>query len=367
VNSATQITATVPSGVSSGQWSVTTPGGTATSAGTFTVTTPPAPTLSGFSPTSGLVGASVTLTGTNFTGATSVLLGSAAANYVVNSATQITATVPAGAASGQWKVTTAGGTATSAASFSVTTAPAPPGGGGGGGGGGLGPDLQVAVSASSEVLPANGSDFIFTVTVSMKNSGNSSDTRLLVTLPAGFTVTRVYTDRGGCAYAAPTLLCDVAWINPTNPTHVTIFGTISEQVNLSLVATVTSLLEPEFDPTNNTTTMQVFLPDVAGAGTKTPAGVTAFKVVKAPTVTGSTKPGATLRAKPGSWTKTPQKVSYQWQVCSKSRCTAIRGAKKLTLKLGARLRGRVIRFTVTATSDTTTLTSSSKRLSVPRK
>jgi hypothetical protein len=261
-----------------------------------------------------------------------------------------------------------GGIATSAASFSVTAAlPPPAGGGGGGGGGGLGPDLQVAVSASSQVLPANGSDFIFTVTVSMKNSGNSSDTRLLVTVPAGFTVTRVYTDRGGCSYAAPTLFCDVAWINPTNPTHVTIFGTISEQVNLSLVATVTSLLEPEFDPTNNTTTMQVFLPDVAGAGIKTPAGVTAFKLVKAPTVTGRTKPGATLRAKPATWTKTPQKVAYQWQVCSKSRCTAIRGAKKLTLKLGAGLRGRTIRFTVTATSDTTTLTSSSKRLTIKRR
>jgi hypothetical protein len=44
------------------------------------------------------------------------------ASFVVNSATQITATVPTGATTGKITVTTPGGTATSATNFTVSTA-----------------------------------------------------------------------------------------------------------------------------------------------------------------------------------------------------------------------------------------------------
>jgi hypothetical protein len=81
----------------------------------------PAATLTSFTPASGPVGTSVTLTGTNLSGATAVAFnGTAAASFTVVSATQITATVPAGATTGTIAVTTPGGTATSAASFTVT-------------------------------------------------------------------------------------------------------------------------------------------------------------------------------------------------------------------------------------------------------
>ena len=85
--------------------------------------TPPSalPEITGFSPTSGPVGTSVTLTGTGFTGATTVEFGgTAATSYSVVGDTQITTTVPAGATSGPIAVTTPGGTATSGASFTVT-------------------------------------------------------------------------------------------------------------------------------------------------------------------------------------------------------------------------------------------------------
>ena len=60
-------------------------------------------------PTSG--GTSVTITGTNFSGATAVSFGSnAAASFTVNSATQITATSPAGVGTVDVTVTTEGGT-----------------------------------------------------------------------------------------------------------------------------------------------------------------------------------------------------------------------------------------------------------------
>jgi len=120
VNSATQITATVAAGSTSGSISVTTPGGTVTSATSFTVTVT-APAIASFTPGSGPVGTSVSITGSNFTGATAVAFnGTAASSFTVNSATSITATVPAGASSGTISVTTPGGTATSTASFTIT-------------------------------------------------------------------------------------------------------------------------------------------------------------------------------------------------------------------------------------------------------
>jgi hypothetical protein len=80
------------------------------------------PTITSFSPTSGPVGTSVTINGTNFTGATSVKFNGVTATFIVNSATKITATVPTGATTGPISVTTPGGTATSTSNFTVTTA-----------------------------------------------------------------------------------------------------------------------------------------------------------------------------------------------------------------------------------------------------
>ena len=119
VDSATQITAVVASGSTTGKISVTTPNGTANSATNFTVIIP-APTITSFAPTSGPIGASVVITGTNFTGATSVKFNGTAATFTVNTATQITATVASGSTTGKITVTTGGGTATSATDFTVT-------------------------------------------------------------------------------------------------------------------------------------------------------------------------------------------------------------------------------------------------------
>ncbi len=122
VVSSSQITATVPTNATTGRISVTTPSGTATSAANFTVI--PAPTITSFTPTSGPRGTVVTIVGTNFSGsgftATSVTFNNVAATFTVNLSTQITATVPSTAVTGPIKVTTTGGTGTSATSFSVT-------------------------------------------------------------------------------------------------------------------------------------------------------------------------------------------------------------------------------------------------------
>ena len=114
------ITTTVPAGATTGPITVTTPGnGPIVTTTRFTVT----PAISSFAPTFGGVGAGVTITGTNFTGATAVSFNGHPATFTVNNSGTVTTTVPAGAITGPITVTTLDGTATSAASFTVTSAP----------------------------------------------------------------------------------------------------------------------------------------------------------------------------------------------------------------------------------------------------
>src|SRR5439155_2740703 len=97
-----------------------TPVGAATSSTSFTVKATAAPTLSFPSPPSGKVGTTVTITGTNFTGATSVLFNGVASAYFEGlSDTQLKAIVPVAAATGPITVANAMGSAASSASFIV--------------------------------------------------------------------------------------------------------------------------------------------------------------------------------------------------------------------------------------------------------
>ncbi len=79
-----------------------------------------APSITSFSPGSGAVGSSVSLTGTGFTGASQVAFNGTSASFTVNSSTSISATVPTGATSGLITVIAPGGQATSSTSFTVT-------------------------------------------------------------------------------------------------------------------------------------------------------------------------------------------------------------------------------------------------------
>jgi hypothetical protein len=120
VNSATQITATVPVGATTGKITVTNTVGSVVSTADFTILTG-IPTITSFSPTVGSVGRSVVITGTNFAGTTAVKFNGTTAVFTVNSATQITAPVPTGATTGPITVTNPLGTATSATNFTLVT------------------------------------------------------------------------------------------------------------------------------------------------------------------------------------------------------------------------------------------------------
>jgi hypothetical protein len=76
-----------------------------------------APVITSFTPSAGLTGSAVTITGTAFTGATAVRFDGVKATFTVHSSTQVEATVPNGALAGAISLTTPVGTGTSAGVF----------------------------------------------------------------------------------------------------------------------------------------------------------------------------------------------------------------------------------------------------------
>ncbi len=117
--SETYMTATVPPGALTGPVTVTTFTSTLSGDRNFLIV----PQIKSFSPGSAVVGAPVVITGVSLTQTipvTGVTIGTKAASFVVDSDTQVTATVPAGAKTGKAiTITTAGGTTSSTAKFVV--------------------------------------------------------------------------------------------------------------------------------------------------------------------------------------------------------------------------------------------------------
>jgi hypothetical protein len=395
--SATRLSVTVPATATTGRIVVTTPGGTATSTVDFTVTAAP-PTISSFSPASGAAGATVAIEGTALDGATGVTIGGVTAQFSIVSATRLNVPVPATATTGRIVVTTPGGTATSTYDFVVSTpepAPTPPpppppppagggsnGGGGGGGSSGIPPDLRVAVTPSAATAPAVGAELLWIVKVTSANGGGASDVRLDVALPAGFTVTRVVYDRGfGCSTSAAAVTCDVAWINASTSTTVQIFGTVGEAGAQKLTATVTSLLEPELDPSNNSVIVELPAAATAApapaaptqptkgvkAATKTVKKKTVSAVLRAPRLGGSASVGGTVVGVAPVFRGRATKIRYGWELCLPAGCLAIPGQHASKLTLGPGAAGYQIRFVVSATVAGKRVTTYSPRATVAKK
>ncbi len=121
--SSTKIVATVPTGATTGNVTVTV-SGVASNGSAFTVV--PAPSMTNLSTTSGPVGASVTVTGTNFgsmQGSGTVTFNGAKATSIGSwTATQIVATVPTSATTGDVVVNTSG-VASNGINFTVLPTP----------------------------------------------------------------------------------------------------------------------------------------------------------------------------------------------------------------------------------------------------
>jgi hypothetical protein len=124
IDSDTQIKATVPASATTGKIGVTNADGTVQSAANFIMMTPP--TISSFTPTIGAEGTEVTITGSSFTGTTSIRFnGNEAASILIDSESQIRGRVPIGATFGTGKivVTNAAGSTMSSNDFTITAAP----------------------------------------------------------------------------------------------------------------------------------------------------------------------------------------------------------------------------------------------------
>ena len=194
VTSATQLTATVGVGTTTGPITVTAPTGTATSASSFVVGPPP--TVISFTPTTGIVGTVVVITGTNFTLVSKVTFnGTNAPVFTLNSATQITATVPTGTTTGPIAVITPVGTGTSATNFTLIQAP-------------VITSFTPGVGTAGTVVVLTGSFFTgaslvtFNGTTALGYTVNSA-TQITVTVPTGaITGTIAVTTPGGMAVSA---------------------------------------------------------------------------------------------------------------------------------------------------------------------
>ena len=113
--SPTEVKATVPTTASSGPITMTNtsaPIGPVRANSDYTLFD-----ISSLSPSSGITGSQVTISGSGLNGATSVKFGSLQASFSVVSGTQVRATVPDGTLAGKISVTTPLGTATSAQDF----------------------------------------------------------------------------------------------------------------------------------------------------------------------------------------------------------------------------------------------------------
>lgn len=122
IASSTVLTATVPSGATSGSISVTVGANTATSSASFTVGTGGAPTLASFNPAVANPGMTVTLTGTNYDTTLindRVAFAGAMGAVATTTSTSLTVAVPSTAQTGPISVSTIQGTATSSTEFYV--------------------------------------------------------------------------------------------------------------------------------------------------------------------------------------------------------------------------------------------------------
>ena len=192
--SATSIVAKVPTGATTGNVVVTV-GGVASNGSSFTVLA--TPTITSLSPTSGAVGASVTITGTNFgstQGTSTVTFNGTTATTISSwSATSIVAKVPTGATTGN-VVVTVGGVASNGSSFTVLATPTITS---------LSP-TSGAVGASMTITGTNFGSTQGTSTVTFNGTtattiSSWSATSIVVPVPAGATTGNVVVTVGGVA------------------------------------------------------------------------------------------------------------------------------------------------------------------------
>jgi hypothetical protein len=207
------------------------------------------PTISGFSPASGPVGSSVTITGTAFTRASVVRFNGVAATFTIGSDTSVIATVPSGATTGPISVTTPGGTATSSGSFTMTS----------------------SGGAISQVQTTHGSATDTKISASFPSSPAAGDVLVAVVVVA---------DSSNPSFATPS-----GWTKPFGPVKGAVFWKLSNGTEQTITVDLASGASPA--------TMRMTVAELAGADTINPfdqSGSATFGQTTSaiPTTSGST-------------------------------------------------------------------------------
>ena len=174
-----------------------------------------APTITGFAPASGAVGATISITGTNLIGTTAITFTGTSPNtvtsgYTVTGGTTITGiVVPGGAQTGALRVsTTAGGTSAASSSFAVLPTII---------------GLSVSSGRVGTSVTVTGTGLLGATSVSFNGTpqttitGNTSSTSLTAVVPAGtlsgpgtVTVTTAGGTSNGLAFAVAPAACTLA-------------------------------------------------------------------------------------------------------------------------------------------------------------
>ena len=222
--------------------------------------TPPAPAITGFSPTSGTAGTSVTITGTNLVFATNVTFNGVSASFTIDSTAQITATVPAGATSGLVRVQTLGGTATSASSFTV--------------GGTSAADLAITATHNGNFTEGDTGDTYTLIVTNIGSAASSGAVTVVDMLPAGLTATAI--SGAGWTTNLSTFTCTRSDALAEGAAYPPITVTVNVAANATANVTNTATVSggSDVNPANNTASDPITI-NPAEAPTATTGAATA--------------------------------------------------------------------------------------------
>jgi hypothetical protein len=219
----TEIKAKVPTTATGGTVRVYSNIGTGVSSLSFSVDG--TPTINSFSPASGPVNSEVIITGSNFTNATSVNIGSGlATDFSIVSDTQIKATVPNTASTGRIQVYTAQGRSVSSFNFAVEEAP-------------VISSFSPTKGVVGTLMTIKGRNFSEASTVYIGSGATTnftivSDTEIQITVPsiASSGIVRIYSNSGRASSSGQFVLENSPVITSFSPssgpvgTEITIYG-----------------------------------------------------------------------------------------------------------------------------------------------
>ena len=266
VSNTTTIGAVVPSAFATGPISVTGPAGTATSTASFYGL----PAVSFFSPTHGLPGARIMLSGLNFLGATAVKFNGTTASYNVTNNATIGATVPTGALTGTITVAGPAGTNASSSSFTLDYTN----------------DILVTMTDAPDPVPV-GSNLVYTITVANNSAFTATNVLFTNTLPDLVKLSGASTTMGSLDTSANPILGSISSMSANASATVTLTVVPQSGGFITNTAAAGSAFTDPVPANNATNTVTTVLPRLRAFRTRTntvvlgwPAPSTGFNLLQ---------------------------------------------------------------------------------------